>query len=49
MALLDSPGGRLKLARMNKGWSGVEFLRLLEQRVGKEATPSPGHLTHIEK
>lgn len=48
MALLDSPGGRIKLARLDKGLSGVQFLELLENKLGKGNAPSAGHLSHIE-
>jgi len=49
MALVDTPGGRLRQARADMYLSGVEFLELVNARLGSEKSLSPAHLTHIEK
>jgi transcriptional regulator with XRE-family HTH domain len=46
MQILQSVGGRLMLARKNKGWSQLDLLEQLKERKGIDITPA--HWSRVE-
>lgn len=46
MQILQSVGGRLMLARKNKGWNQLEFLKQLKEQKDIEITPA--HWSRVE-
>ena len=48
MALRDTPGGRMKQARMDRGLSALQFLEILGQKIGSDKVPTPGHFSNLE-